>query len=114
MASRLLLFDPATDQKKVMTEKTFALSLHEFLAAFNYRGLRTPTFIYLSSKYEAINLILELKKEEEPLQNFKPDYDTVIQSIEAGISHGFMLAGVEFRWPFDPPVAPVAVLKAVA
>lgn len=97
-----------------MTEKTFALSLHEFLAAFNCRGIKTPALIYLPSKHEAVNLILELQKEEEPLQDFKPDYGTVIQSIEAGVSHGFMLAGVEFRWPLDPPLAPVAALKAVA
>lgn len=97
-----------------MTEKTFVASFRELLFALQDRNIKPPAFIALASKEEAIKIVAELQMEEAEQQT-APAYQSAIDSIQAGVLHSFLLLGVEFCWPADPPLEAVrGGLRAVA
>ena len=57
-----------------------------------------PTLIMLKNKHEALKIIGELAAF---------DRISVVQDIQAGVTHGFLLMGIEFCWPADPELASV-------
>lgn len=84
-----------------MAEKTFDSLLCDFLASCEKYGIAKPTVICLPSKNEAISLIRRTASEWPSISHF--NCGGVIKSIQDDKLHGFILFGVEFRWPLNKP-----------
>lgn len=89
-------------QQTTTTAADFLTSLQNLIRSMQAAGMVLPTFIMLKNKHEALKII-------EELAAF--DQISAIHDIQSGVIHGFLLMGIEFCWPADPPLDSVMELK---
>lgn len=92
------------------SDSRLTASLRDAIGLMQELGIDRPTYVMLSSKYAALKLI----KQVCPGGNSLYSGSSAAAGIEAGTIHSFMLFGIEFCWPADPPLDNVLELKEVA
>lgn len=92
-------------QQTTATAADFLTGLQDFIRSMQAAGMVLPTLIMLKNKHEALKII-------EGLAPF--DRISTIHDVQSGVIHGFLLMGIEFCWPADPPLDNVIELKKSA